>query len=148
MSTKFPKSAGRPVEKISVIAIDISLDASQTNTVLRTTAAAETFTGGHIQGSMVALADSGRGILVLQMVPDGVAIPAVSINNGAQAGAVEKFILWSFIGGGQIDSEAQFNDKIKTMRKMVNGDRLILSAISNATAAVHFLSNFTGFFKQ
>ena len=142
------KAPARPVAKVSELALDISLGTTQVSQTLRTSTMAETFVGGNIQGNVVHLLEPSRVSMALVIRKDGTAVPALSTTSGAKLVSPEEWMLWGFVSAGQIDTNNRFNDRIKTMRKLKEGDSIMLLMLGSATDIGLVIAHFIGFFKQ
>ena len=150
MSKKYQAGPKRPIDKEIMLVGSSSLGTTQDNTTLRTSTVAETYTGGHIQISAVKVSGGGFVAFVLAMIPENLTIPTISTTDGSALFVPEEFVLWS--GVAYITSTSAetiiLKDKIKTMRKMKNGDRLVLCQRGSAATVTTTMSVVTSFFKQ
>ena len=143
------KAAKRPVDKVAICLFDAAVGTTQKAIILRTAAMAETFVGGHIQGTMQAVTSFAQ--LVIALVREGVTIPTISITDNTVILTPEEWIIWSH---ATVDSAASpggpndFSERIKTMRKLRKGDRIVILARSSTSNGLVLACNFTGFFKQ
>ena len=154
MSTKTKYiTAKRPVEKNSIVFRE-NVQVTQRELVLKTSNRAETCTGGSIIGSAVRFTgtNAGHSIVVLVLVPDGEGRNTISVGSGGTIYKPEKNILWSkvFVGNNVANGEYvySFTDKIKTQRKLQEGDSLwlLFAGEQNDTFKVSGVANL--FYKQ
>ena len=127
-------SPQRPIDKANTFAFASSLGTTQDNTTLRTSTVAETFTGGHLQLSISRVSGGGYVNCVLCMIPESVTIPTITITDDNPIIAPEEFALWtgSYYIGSNATEIVIDHARIKAMRKMKNGDRLVWSIRASA----------------
>ena len=140
----------RPIDKDITYVSSASLGTTQDNSVLRTSTVAETYTGGHINASVVPVSAGGIIQMVLAVVPEGITSPTLTTTDANALYTPEEYVVWSqtfALISGQV-TPIQVNAKIKSMRKMKVGDRLILSARGSVATVgtTHVLV--TAFYKQ
>ncbi len=98
---------------------------------------AETFVGGSINGGVVKGSSASLGVIaaVLYLLREGVAFPVVGTGDDDPIIPTEQDILWSRLIVVPTPANAEwgiiFSDKIKTMRKMKTGDRIVLSILAD-----------------
>ena len=123
---------------------------NQTNITLRTSSSAETFNGGKLDGQILTGPSSVTIMLALFYIKDGQAVPTLSIVTGAGPKPETSCLWWKLwvlppsattplTNGDVID--------IKTKRKMMPGDTLVLSAIGSG-GTNNYVATFTGFMLQ
>ena len=149
LAKKYSSAPKRPIDKeLSYLRHD-SLGLTQDNSTLRTSTVAETYTGGHI--TVDCTRQSGGVInVVLVVIPEGLTIPTISTTDGNSLYVPEEHVVWATtfrIASGSVESSYR-EAKIRTMRKMKNGDRLILSAVGSAATVGNLSTVVTSFFKQ
>ena len=149
MAKKYPSGPKRPVDKELMYIKADSLGTTQDNTTIRTSTVAETFTGGHIQVDVTR--QSGGVInMVLAMIPEGLTIPTITTTDGNSLFVPEEYVVWATtfrIATGSVETISR-SARIKTMRKMKNGDRLVLCAVGSAATVGNTSCVVTAFFKQ
>ena len=142
----------RPVDKESIFVRGTSIGTTQDDTAIRTSTVAETFSGGHISGSVLPVSGGGFMQLALIFRPEGSTTPTLTTTDAADllsTGPVE-WVLWadSFELGASQTEPFKFNAKIKTMRKMKNGDSIRLEARGSVATVGTYSAIVTLFFKQ
>ena len=145
-ATSGPK---RPVNKIVFINTE-TIGAAQTNSSIYSSTVAETFSGGHITGSLSSSASAGTVIIALVVVPSSVAVPTLSVTDNTLI-EPEQYILW--IGcfsllANTVGSFYPINAKIKAMRKMKPGDDLYVCTLGSGATTGVFSAAITVFFKE
>ena len=149
MARKY-NSPKRPVDKEQMFLTASSLGTSQDNQAIRTSTVAETFSGGHIQCSISKVSGGGYVQLALMIVPEGVSTPTLSTTDANPIAQPEEFVIWSasvYVGASSVETTI-LKDRIRTMRKMKNGDFLVLAMKSSASTLCNVTALVTAFFKQ
>ena len=153
MKPKFAKS-NRPKDKFAINQSATNQGTTQTSSPFRTASVAETFTGGVIIGSVTRGSATGTGFLVLLciLLRDGVSTPVVTLTTGASLLKPEADILWArifqFTGSANQDHGFIFVDKIKTKRKLQEGDRIQFIADASIANLANYAATLSGFVLQ
>ena len=127
-----------------------SLGTSQDNQAIRTSTVAETYSGGHIQCSISGASGGAVVQLALMIVPEGVSTPTLSTTDANPIAQPEEFVIWSasvFVGATATETII-LKDRIKTMRKMKNGDFLVMAMKGGGSSVANVTALVTAFFKQ
>ena len=146
-----PKYSGpkRPIDKEQAYLSGSNIGTTQDSSTLRTSTVAETYTGGHIQVS-VARVSGGVLNMVLIVIPEGLTIPSVSTTDGNPPYTPEEHVLWAGtlrISSSSVEQHLLVG-KIRSMRKMKNGDRLMFLIRGDGASVGSFSAIVTSFFKQ
>ncbi len=145
------RGKARPVKKHSEICFAATVT-SYLNTLTLSTAVPYTYVGGHIQGTIVTDSDTDRTSAIALIRGRKGKEPAsgseLSLANGDELYEPVEDILWSkvvrFTEGSQI---IEFDDKIKTMRKLNLGEYLYILAHSTNTNGLQFAAHVNSFIK-
>ena len=154
LSKKFSTKSQRPVEKIGKF-FDIQPTTSQNLTTLHTSVAAETYVGGSLaicfaRGSGTTV---GNGSVVLVYQPKGSTIGNIDHVTG-DIYTIPKNILWTipvnFAASLAAEGITAFilTAKLKGMRKMSPGNKLVLIDIAQSSNLYRFSASIVAFFKQ
>ena len=88
--------------------------------------------------------------MVLAMVPENLTIPTISVSDNSQLFVPEEFVVWSgtvYLSSAGLETVI-LKDKIKSMRKMKNGDRLVFCARGSTATFGTATAIITSFYKQ
>ena len=146
---KYSSGPRRPIDKELVFVKSDSVGTTQDAMTIRTSTVAETYTGGHI--TIAHTRQSGGYInIVLAVIPEGLTVPTVSTTDGESLYQPEEHVVWAttFRSASSSVEEHHRVAKIKAMRKMKNGDRLVLIARGSAASVGNITCVVTAFFKQ
>ena len=149
MSSKYKKAA-RPVDKEQMYLIASSLGTTQDNQDIRVSTVAETYTGGHIQVSLQRVSGGGVIQCALMMVPEGVTNPTLTTTDANPFAQPEEYVLWGasvYLGSNSVEPVI-LKDRIKTMRKMKNGDALVFACRGSVATVGTVTALVTAFFNQ
>ena len=143
------KRATRPVEK-EIWTVLLTANTTATIHTLHTSVVAETFSGGHISGTIETQGTAGNFVIALLFVPDGITTPALGITDNVALCEPEQFVLWAKVvnHGSTTSLIIPLDIKIKTMRKMKTGDRIILTTDTNVSSCATLGAAVTLFYKQ
>jgi len=143
-------SAVRPIDKELKVVGKAGIAATQVETVLKTATFPGTIVG--LRWSLSGVQDAGTAPALLQwaivVVQDGNAASTMAVSDGADMYTPEQDVLafGSLISKVGIEGH-NFEGSTKTMRKMKQGDQLIVIMIGEATQTWEFRGVIQFFFK-
>ena len=137
----------RPVDK-DMVTVAQTATTTQQSTLLRQSTVSETYTGGHVSGSVIVTGTQQYGFAMIIMLQQGNTAGSIDTTDGNATYRPERDVVWA-VGwrGDQSNLVKHFDQEIKTMRKMHSGDTMYFiskasGSSSNITALV------TSFYKQ
>ena len=133
-----------------LVGVDIAISSIQVHAA----SVAETFSGAVIAGSVTKSSEAvtGSGALILVKVKDQQSLGTVSFVSGQRLYSIEEDILWARVWAMPTGVNAvimdTFTERVKTQRKLREGDQILLLAAANIDNLFSVLASVTIFVKQ
>ena len=145
--TRAPK---RPVDKVIKTVRILDIPATAVGYVQRTAVVAETFVGANIQLSWAADLAGTFLMVMLIILRDGDTQHTIGLSNLANTYEPEESVLWShgFVSTGTVGVDHSVVAKVKTMRKLKTGDRIVLIWAGSSANNGDIGGSVTSFYKQ
>ena len=147
----------RPIEK-AIKAIIQTVTTTQSNNTLFTAGNAQTYTGGTLSLSVSSVASvdaPAQMFWALVFVPESRQPSTMTITNNADLYLPEQDVLacgpitfWDGASASETTVQWTFSQKLKSMRKMKEGDSLSFLTLSNVASSFVLAATATLFFKQ
>ena len=112
---------------------------------------AQTFVGGSIDWQCQKVTANASAWFAIVLVRDGVSASTISLSVPGTPYEPEQDVLWSkhMVTTDLANGEIKYgSDRIKTMRKMRTGDKILFVGLAGAASAVRASVNLTHFYKQ
>ena len=149
MAKRIFTSTRRPIAKFIKHKRQLNVPATQDSFDIRLAAMSETFVGGNISISWASGAVGTVLILALILLREGDTTNSLLLSNG-DLYQPEENVLWSrsFVSNSTTQNDSNISDKIKTMRKLKQGDKIILKQAGSSADNGDMDVIVTGFVKQ
>ena len=145
-ATRAPK---RPVDK-ELLLIRKTIGSTQSQSILRTSAIAETYTGGRLSGSVISNSTTGVVIIAVVHLREGVIADSLNTGDGQTLYTPQEDVLWALATDfltGEEGVVIPINVTLKSQRKLRKNDRIAVLTKGSASAGVLTLLCAT-FYKQ
>jgi len=145
-----PTRPKRPVDKVVINETGVATNTQSNNNIYAAPVAC-TYTGGRITGAINNVpGTAARVTLCLVHVRQGTATGTISLTDGSSTYTPEQNILWAttVYGTSAGATYIPIDVVIKTKRKMLTGDQIILAYLSDQPSACYIGLIVTAFIKQ
>ena len=148
MSRRYRSGPKRPIEKFNTNGILTQVGPTKQTVDLFTANMAQTLVGLKINGN-IYVDPNEYGAVVIAVVREGNSANEISFTNGQSQYEPEQDVLWSFLLGGITDQNSvNIDDDSKAMRKLNNGDKIVLIVDGSTSDSTNCYLNVTGWLKQ
>ena len=144
----------RPIDKRGHVISATALGTSASNTMLFTSAVAETLIRTIVRGNVIKGGAAGVivGAIVIVIVRDGQTVSAISLSNATSLYEPEQDVLWYEIfrlptGANAVWSIPMMGD-VKGQRKLKTGDRIMMLVLADTADSFDMALSTTIFVKQ